>query len=161
RRRSWSASRWDGAGLVNVRSSSVVEDDPECGPLSIGDRGDAVAHPDAVVAVGSLVRSLGCRKDDAGALRGCQDMSAALRPRPLRDEDDLAALVVLVPLRKRDENLEGEIDVAVEILVKGVPVAFPVAEDQGRGSALSGRAAAVEELVVTERKGGAVATETF
>ena len=86
-------------------------------------------------------------------------MRAALRPRALLHEHELAALVVHARLRQHRQHLEREVDVAVEILVERVPVARAVAQDQRRRPLLARGAAALEQLGVLEREGVVVTAE--
>ena len=75
-------------------------------------------------------------------------MGAARCPRALLEENELAALVVLAMLRQDRQDLKREVDVAVEILMKGVPVALAVAQDERGRSRLAGSPAALEQLLV-------------
>ena len=81
-------------------------------------------------------------------------MRAALRARALLHQHELAALVLV---GEHGDDLEREVDVAVEVLVQRVPVALAVAQDQRRRALLAGGAAALEQLLVLgrERVGGA------
>ena len=81
-------------------------------------------------------------------------MRAALRARALLHQHELAALEVLPRLGQHREDLEREVDVAVEVLVQRVPVALAVAQDQRRRALLAGLAAALEQLLV--RRAGSV-----
>jgi hypothetical protein len=75
---------------------------------------------------------------------------AALRPRALLEQHELAALE-LRRIGEQHHGLERERDVAVDVLVQRVPVAGAVAEDQRRRPGLAGGVAALEEAV--ERRG--------
>src|SRR5205085_5491961 len=86
-------------------------------------------------------------------------MRAALRARPLLEQHELAALEVDTALGEHRQHLEGEEDLAVEILVQRVPVTRAVAEDQWRGASLPGVLAALEQLFAFERKRLVLATE--
>ena len=55
-----------------------------------------------------------------------------LRPRPLLDDDELAAGVVVAGRVEADDDLQREHELAVEVAVQRVPVAGPVAQQQRR-----------------------------
>src|SRR4051794_34494927 len=99
------------------------------------------------------------REDDEGAARWLQDVRAALRARALLEEDELAAVEVDSRLRQDGQDLEREEDVAVEVLMEGVPVALAVAEDERRRPRLAGGGALLEQLLVRERERRAVAAQ--
>ena len=133
-------------------AAGVVEDDPERGAAAGGDGADPVAHADAVVAALAGVGPHLGREDQERAARRAQHVGAALRARPLLEQHELAARVVVLVGEHR-HDLEREVDVAVEVLVQRVPVALAVAEDQRRRPLLPGGAAALEQLLVLGRKG--------
>src|SRR4051812_21866920 len=111
------------------------------------------------MAVAAGVRPLAGREDHERAARGREDVRAALRARALLEQDELAAAEVLARLGQDGEHLEGEEDVAVEVLVQGVPVARAAAEDQRRRLLLAGGAAALQQLGVLERERGVLAAQ--
>ena len=78
-----------------VRSFRVVEDDAQRGALSSGDGGNAVAHPDAVIAVVAPVGSFGGREDDERSLGRGEDVRAALSAGALLEQHELSAVEVL------------------------------------------------------------------
>ena len=117
------------------------------------DRAHAVAQADAVVAALAARSGARCVGKITNAPRGgVSDVRAALRARALLQQHELAALVVDARLREHGEDLEREVDVAVEVLVQRVPVALAVAQDQRRRALLAGGAAALEQLLVLERE---------
>jgi len=133
-----------------------VENHPQRCPLPPRDGRDAVAHPDAVVAVLASVWPLPRGEDDERAARRLQHVRAALGARALLHQHELAAVVVDARLGQDREDLEREVDVAIEVLVQRVPVALAVAQDQWRGPLLADNAAALEQLFVRERKADGV-----
>ena len=86
-------------------------------------------------------------------------MRAALRARTLLHQHELAALEVDAGLGQHRQDLEREVDVAVQVLVQGVPVAFAVAQDQRRRPCLAGGAALLEQRRVIERERRVVAAQ--
>ena len=82
------------------------------------------------------------------AARRAYDVGAALGARALLEQDELAPVEVDPRHGEDGHRLEGEGDVAVEVLVQGVPVALAVAQHERRRPRLARRAAAREQLVV-------------
>ena len=64
-----------------------------------------------------------------------QHVGAALGPRALLEQHELAAVEVVAGAGEHGEDLEREEDLPVEVLVQGVPVARAVAEDERRSPA--------------------------
>src|SRR4051794_21299796 len=116
------------------------------------ERADAVAQPHAVVSATAGGRAVVGREDDERALRWAQDVGAALGSRTLLEQHELAALEVDAGLAEHGDDLEREVDVAVEVLVQGVPVAGAVAQDQRRRTLLARPAAGLEQRLVVERE---------
>jgi hypothetical protein len=73
-----------------------------------------------------------------------------LCPRALLEQDELAAFELAGPGQDR-HRLQRERHIAVEILVEGVVTAGSVAQDQRRGTLLSGAATAIEEGIEAVR----------
>jgi hypothetical protein len=136
-----------------------VEDHAHCGAPAALDRREAVAHPDAVMAVAALVGALAGGEDHERAPGRPQHMGAALRTRALLHQDELAAIEVLTGPVQHGQDLEGEVDLPVEVLVQCVPVALVVAQDQRRRPLLPGLAAALQQLLVLERERGVLAAQ--
>jgi hypothetical protein len=78
-------------------------------------------------------------------------VGAALGARPLLDQHELAALEIDPGPGEHGQHLEGEEDLAVEVLVQRVPVALAVAQDQRRRALLAGGAAAGQQRLVRGR----------
>src|SRR5262245_64150616 len=98
----------------------VVEDDAQrvAGPR--GDAAHAVAHGAAVGAPRALDRPVARREDDDLALLGRDRFTARLGPRPLLDQQEVAPGVVDAPATQEAGDLQGEDDVAVDVLVQAV-----------------------------------------
>src|ERR1700739_1061442 len=118
-------------------SPGVMEDDPQGRPPPGGDGRDPETHPDTGIAVPSPVGALVGGEDHERAGGGGEDVGAALRPGALLEQYELAPLEVDPGAVENREDLKREEHLAVEILVKRVPVAGPVAQDQWRGTGLA------------------------
>src|SRR5207253_734974 len=106
-----------------ARLLRVVEDDPECGAGAPGQGADPVAQADPVISALSLVRPMVGWEDHERPLWRTEDVGATLRPRAVLHQDELAAVEVDSRTGEDGEDLKREVDVAVEILMEGVPVA--------------------------------------
>src|SRR5680860_964671 len=137
-----------------------MEDDPERRARSGRQGADAVAHRRAVVAAAAARRSLASGEDEERDRAQVLHMGSALRPRPLLDQHDLAALEVVAGAVEHRDDLEGEGDVAVEILMKRVPAAGAVPEDQ-RGRARLARLVALREKLVELARVAHLVAEAF
>jgi len=113
-----------------------VEDDAEAQALARAHSADAVAHGDAVGAARARHRPVAVREDDRLAALEDDDLAARLGPRPLLDEQNLAARVVRAPAREHARHLQRKGERAVEILVQAVVAAGRVAEEQRGGPRL-------------------------
>src|SRR5690349_25123358 len=87
-------------------------------------------------------------EDDERAARRRDHVRPALRAWALLEQHELAAVEVGARLGEDGHHLEGEGDLAVEVLVQRVPVAGAVAEDQRRRALLPGGAAPLEQRLV-------------
>ncbi len=79
-------------------------------------------------------------------------MGTALRARALLEQHELAAVEVHAAPTEHGHDLKGEEHLAVQVLMKGVPVALVVAQDQRRRPSLTRRTALREQLLVVERE---------
>ncbi len=111
------------------------------------DGADAVAHrcsrPPAAVADRMVARGEDHRLTPLDRRRG----RAGLGPRPLLDHDELPAGVVDPRFLEPDHDLQREHEVAVQVAVECVPVAWPVAQHQRGGPRLTGVVATPDPLV--------------
>jgi hypothetical protein len=123
-----------------------VEDDPERRSLPAEHRCDAVAHGRPVEAARTPDGTVAGGEDEERARVEVDHVSTRLLPRPALDEHELAAGEVADGAQERD-SLQGEGDVAVDILVEGVVAALAVAQDERRRPLLAGFVAAVQERV--------------
>src|SRR5436190_22920577 len=108
-------------GIVSSSSSGsagVVEDHAERHPLAGGDRAHAVAQGDTVITAPARVRALAGREDHERALRRAQNVGAALSTRAPLEQHELTTGVVHLRVREHGQNLEREVHLAVQILVK-------------------------------------------
>src|SRR5207244_13597441 len=133
-------------------SLGVVEDDAEARALAGGHPADAVAHGRAVGAARARHRPVAVREDDRLAALEDDDLAARLGPRPLLDEQNLAARVVRAPAREHARHLQRKGERAVEILVQAVVAAGRVAEEERGGPRLPGGRAAREIRAQLGRK---------
>src|SRR5207253_4653901 len=85
------------------------------------------------------------REDDDLALLGRHDLAARLGARPLLDQQELAAGVVDGRAGEKAGELQGEDDVAVEVLVEAVVSTRLVVEEERRRLGLAAAAAEGEE----------------
>src|SRR5712691_10241721 len=72
----------------------VVKDDAERVARAAMNAAHPVAQRRAIPAARALDRTMARREDHHLALRGCDDLAARLRARPLLDEQELASVVV-------------------------------------------------------------------
>src|SRR5687767_5716646 len=101
----------------------VVEDDAQRVARPARDRGHAVADRRAIEAARTADRPVARREHDGFALLERQGLTSRLRTRPLLDEQELAAVVLLAPPRQETGHLQRERDRAVEVLVQAVVAA--------------------------------------
>jgi hypothetical protein len=109
-----------------------------------------VAEVDAVVALRPLHRPVMDCKGRRIALPKRHDVGAALHARPLFGQDELAACEIHAGLREENRDLDGECEIAVEVLVETVEIARDVLQ-QKRRARLAGVAASIEERRVVAR----------
>jgi hypothetical protein len=118
-----------------------------------------VAHADPVITAGASVGPFDGGEDHERALGGRQHVGAALGTGALLEQDELTALEVDAAPRQDGQDLKREVDVAVEVLVQGVPVALAVAQDQRRRPVLAGLPALAQQLLVLEREGAVLSAQ--
>src|SRR3989454_1789882 len=119
--------------LVPGRTSRrVVEDDAERVTRAGAHAAHPVTHHGAEVAARAARGSVARREDDDLALLGRHGFAARLGARPLLDQQELAAGVVDARAGEEAGELQGEDDVAVEVLVEAV-VAPRLVVEQERG----------------------------
>src|SRR5947207_4315838 len=123
---------------VLTASRRIVEDDAERVALARPQAADAVAHRYPVGPAGAFDRPVVDRENDRLALLQWHDFAARLRPRPLLDEQELAAGEVLLRLTEQHGQLQREHQIAVQVLVQAVVVAGPVFEQERRRPLLPG-----------------------
>src|SRR5262249_61330198 len=111
-----------------------------------------VPHGDAVVAPRAGDGTLARREDDAVALLDGDGVPARLRPRPLLDEEKLAARI-RAARRQRDDDLQWKRDLAVDVLMEAVVAAGRVLEEERRRPPLPRRVTTAEERAELCREG--------
>ena len=122
----------------------VVEKDAEgVAPPGAQDR-HAMAHGRRRPAALRPDRPVPSGEHQALEVRERRRRAPRLRPRALLDEEELAAGVVLAGLGQVDHHLEREDEVAVEVAVQCVPVAWPVLQDERRRLGLPGSMALLQ-----------------
>jgi hypothetical protein len=89
-----------------------VEDDPEYGPVSLGDLTGPMAHRVPPVSAAAVYGPVPHGEDDPLPLGRPGDDGAGLRAWPLLDEDTFPSLELLTRLAQHDRHLEREDDVA-------------------------------------------------
>src|SRR4051812_13512157 len=99
-------------------SARVVKDDPEGRPAALGDRAHAVPQRPLAEAAPAGLGAFARREDHERARLRREDVRAALRARALLEQDELAAFEAVL---EHGQDLEREVDVAVEVLVQSVP----------------------------------------
>jgi hypothetical protein len=100
-----------------------VENDPDGVPHAGPDAADAMAQVHAIAALRSLHRPVMDGERHGVALPQRHDLCAALHPRPLLRQDELAAGKVDARRGEKDRNLDREGEIAVQVLVEAVEVA--------------------------------------
>src|SRR5215471_3367014 len=103
----------------------------------------AVAHVRSIEAATSLYRAVPRRDNNGLAPLWHDHMWCALRTGALLDEYEFATIVVFALLTERENHLEGEEEVPVQILMQAVEIAASILQ-QNRGRPLL--AAGVTEL---------------
>jgi hypothetical protein len=91
------------------------------------------------------------REDDDLALLGGDCLGSRLGPRPLLDQQEVAARVIDAPPAQEARELQGKDDVAVDVLVQAVVAAALVAQQERRGLGLASPPADREQLVERRR----------
>src|SRR3989441_1362115 len=119
-------------------SPGVVEDDAQAGAGAGEQAADAVAHGGAVVSARAFDGTLAHGKDDDLALLECDRLAARLLARSLLDEKKIAARVVGAAPAQDTGELQGEGDLAVQILVQAVVAADLVTQEERRRFRLAG-----------------------
>jgi len=104
---------------------------------------DAVAHVRSIEAATSLYRAVPRRNSDGLTPLWHDHMWCVLRTGALLDEYEFTTIVVFAPLTERENHLEGEEEVPVQILMQAVEIAGSILQ-QNRGRPLL--AAGVTEL---------------
>src|ERR1700730_6918438 len=94
-------------------SSRIVENDPDGVSHAGADSAHAMAQVHSIAALRSLYRPVMDGECHGVALPQWHDLCAALHPRPLLREDELAAGKVDARLGKKDGNLDWEGEIAV------------------------------------------------
>ena len=122
-----------------------MEDNAQGVTLAREQAADPVAHVGTVVAARARHRPVTGGEDDRLALIEMHDAAPRLGPRPLLDEQELAALEILARLAQEHGELDGKDHVAVEILVQAVVAAGFVAQEQRRGLGLAATGTQGEE----------------
>ena len=107
---------------------------------------DAVLEVGPVKAAGTGGGPVTRRQDDGLAETGPDDMGDGLSAGLLFDENVFAAGEGTLGIAEQEDDLKGEVDCAVEILVEAIEVAGAVMEEERRGTRLSGGVAAGSEF---------------
>jgi hypothetical protein len=102
------------------------------------DGADAVTHRYSIDAARASLGAVIHRKDDGFALMQLDDGGARLHAGALLGEDELAAGEVACGFAEQEGYLQGEDEIAVEVLVEAVIVALAVLQEQWCGSGLAG-----------------------
>src|SRR4051812_12506820 len=104
---------------------------------------DAVAHVHAIDAAGSSDGPVMDGEDDGVALGERDHFGARLHARPLLGEYEFAAGEI-AGRREQERDLDGEDEVAVEILMEAVVIAGTVLEQERGRLGLTGVVAALQ-----------------
>src|SRR5260370_12493767 len=128
-----------GRGLLGI-----VEYDAERVTLARPQAADAVAHCHPVRSAGAFDRSMVDREDHRLALLQRHDFAPRLRPRPLFDEQELAAGKVRLGVTEQHRQLQRKYEVAVQILVQAIVIAGSVFEQERGWPLLAGFVALLE-----------------
>ncbi len=105
--------------------AGVVEDDPERVALARVQPADTMTHCNAIGAARAGDRTLVHRKDHCLALLQADDVGTGLYARALLGQHELAAGKVGVGAAEQECGLQGEMQVAIQVLVQAVVVAGP------------------------------------
>ena len=97
------------------------------------------------MATGSGGGPVAGSENDGFAEAGPHDVRDRLSARLLFDEDEFAAGEVAIGFAQEEDGLEGEDDLAVEVLVEAIEIAGSVLEQKRGGASLSGGVAALGE----------------
>src|SRR5579883_204991 len=137
-----------------IGSAGIVEDDAQreapAGQQPAHSVPQVHAVPAAAAANGAIARG----EDDRLALFQRRRLPARLRPRPLLQQQELAAGVILASPAEGERHLDGEGHVAVQVLVQAVVVACLVLQDQRRRARLPVLCADLQEVCQLRRIGG-------
>ncbi len=87
----------------------------------------AVPHVRAVEATRTSNGTIPCRDHDCFTLRGNDHVWSALRSRSLFNQHQFSALIVIAMLAEREDHLEREEELAVQVLVQAIEVAGSIA----------------------------------
>src|SRR5262249_40669481 len=118
-------------------------------PCAAADGAHAVAELRALDAAHPADGPPAVRKEDRGAPTEHDGGATRLCPRALLHEQEFAALEVAPGLAQEARHLEGEGNVAVDVLVQTIVAAARVAEQERRGPGLAaGSALGAEGFVV-------------
>src|SRR5262245_11193707 len=98
-------------------SGSVVKDDAQSEPFAPGEAAHPVAHVRPIRPARAGDGPVARGKDDRLALLERNHAPPRLRAGPLLDEQELAALEILPRLAQEHRELDGEDDLAVDVLV--------------------------------------------
>src|SRR2546421_7289137 len=99
---------------------------------------DAVTHRRGRPAAAGRHRSVASGEDQALTLLDGAGGAARLRAQALLDGEELTTCVVHARAVEADDHLERKHQIAVEVAMQRVPVAWPVPEQQRRGAGLPG-----------------------
>ena len=125
----------------------IMKNDTESPAIAGGDFADAVADSYAIGAALAGGGTVAGRDDERVALAGEERAAHRLRAGRVFDQQELAAGVVAAGLGEEADDLEGEGDLAVDVLVEAVEIAGAVAEDQRGRAGLASDVAVLEEGV--------------
>src|SRR5262245_13365798 len=110
-----------------------------------------VAHIDAVMALGAADRPVVYGKNDGVTLAKRHHFGAALHPRPLLGQHELAAGEIAPWLGEQDRNLEREGKLAIEVLMQAIEIARHVFEKQWRRARLTRIMTKLQKIIVSRR----------
>src|SRR5437763_10145277 len=117
---------------------SVMEDDAQREAGAAVNAADTVAKIYAVETARAFHRAVAGGEEDSLAFTGRNDFGFRLRARLLLDQNEFYALPVAAGLTQREDHLQRESDVAVEILMQAIVAAGLVVQHERRRASLSG-----------------------
>src|SRR5215831_441209 len=147
----WVSRRPRTARSWSCELAGVVEDDAQRVARPRDDAAHAVAHGAPIHAPGALAGSVARREDDDLAPLGGDRLAPRLGPRPLLDQQEVAARVIDTPPAQEARELQGKDDIAVDILVQAVVAAALIAQQERRGPGLASPPADREQPVERRR----------